>query len=271
MKYELIALDMDGTLLNKDLKIDQETIEAIHQATSHGKCVTIATGRTLTELKEYMQDLKDVRYFIVESGAAIYDRKTNSLLFQKVFQSDEVESLYQAFLKHDTMIFVCKDGYSYILKELAQKCGQYGLACYKEEFSLRDEYIEDLQEFLMKYRDKIEKISFHCRNYDEVLSLEETLKDVDVTKIEVYEDSLEVSPKGVHKGLGLLALCNHLHLDVNQTIAVGDSDNDIEILKVAGLPIAMANGNQHVKELAQVIVSDHNHQGVKEAIEKYLL
>ena len=85
------------------------------------------------------------------------------------------------------------------------------------------------------------------------------------------DTSLELSPKNVSKGSGLLKLCQYLSIPVEHTIAVGDSDNDMEILKTAGLSVAMGNARPHIKELSDVVVADNDHGGCAEAIYEYLL
>ena len=77
--------------------------------------------------------------------------------------------------------------------------------------------------------------------------------------------------KELTRQAGLLALCRHLDISPEETIVVGDADNDKEILQTAGLAIAMGNAADHIKALADVVVADCDHDGCAEAIEKYLL
>ena len=85
------------------------------------------------------------------------------------------------------------------------------------------------------------------------------------------ESSVEVNAKGIHKGIGLEKLCEYLNIPLSQTIVVGDADDDIEVLKKAGLAVAMGNANEKIKQLSDVIVSDNDHDGCVEVIEKYLI
>ena len=103
------------------------------------------------------------------------------------------------------------------------------------------------------------------------MRLRELLKDVDITKVLLSGVSIEMNEKGVHKALGITKLCEYLNMNVNEVIAVGDSDNDLEILETVGLAVAMGNANERVKKIDDVIVSDNEHCGVKEAIDLYLL
>ena len=83
--------------------------------------------------------------------------------------------------------------------------------------------------------------------------------------------SLELSSMGINKGVGLKKLCQYLKISLANTIVVGDADNDIEALKIAGLAVGMGNANDTVKHIADVLVNDCDHDGCAQAITEYLL
>ena len=83
--------------------------------------------------------------------------------------------------------------------------------------------------------------------------------------------TVEYNAAHVDKGSGLAVLCRHLSIKPSETIAVGDSGNDLPVFRMAGLSVAMGNANQSIREKADVVVADNNHDGCAEAIEKYLL
>ena len=83
--------------------------------------------------------------------------------------------------------------------------------------------------------------------------------------------SLEFSPAGVNKGTGLLALAELLSIPRDATIAVGDADNDLGMLRAAGLGIAMGNANESARAVADAVVADNDHDGCAEAIRRFLL
>jgi hydroxymethylpyrimidine pyrophosphatase-like HAD family hydrolase len=82
--------------------------------------------------------------------------------------------------------------------------------------------------------------------------------------------SLEITPLGVTKAQGLEWLCRHLGIDLSETIVVGDGDNDLEVLGVAGLAVAMGNATSEVLATAHVTVSDNDHDGIVEVVERWL-
>ena len=97
------------------------------------------------------------------------------------------------------------------------------------------------------------------------------LEDLPVVMSYAEESMLELSPAAVDKGIGLEMLCKYLSIPVEETIVVGDSFNDLPILRKAGLSVAVANAREQVRELCDVMVTDNEHDGVREAIETYLM
>ena len=271
MVYQLIALDMDGTLLNSQFKITKGCQEAIKEASDLHKIVAISTGRSLTEMRPYLDDLKDVRYLILESGAVVYDLKEAKILYQKTFQPSDIYKIHQAYLKQDMMIHIFMNGYSYATKEHMYQMDKYQMGKYQETFVHNNSGIENVDEFLKTHLYEIEKVNLYHQSpqlREESITF---LKDLDVTKACVEVSSLELSPKDVHKGVGLVHLCEELQIPINQTIAVGDSHNDKDIMEIAGLAVAMNNAIEEIKAIADEVVADCDHDGVKEAIEKYLI
>ena len=271
MTYQLIAVDMDGTLLNRDFHISKECQSAIEKATTMGKYVVISTGRSLTEMKPYLNDLKGMRYLILESGAVVYDLYKNKILFQKTFKKEEVEAIYRIYLKQDMMIHIFTNGYSYALKNNMLEMEKCQMGKYQPTFIQNNSGIDDVNSFLNDHINSIEKINLYHRSpKDREFSIK-ALEDLPVSQACVEISSLELSPQGVDKGVGLTYLCQELDIPICQSIAIGDSHNDYGMMKTAGLAIAMGNAIDEIKEIADVEVEDCHHHGVAEAIEKYLI
>ena len=116
MSYSLIALDMDGTLLNGKLEIHPDIIESMHCAKELGKEIVVATGRSLSEIAQYKEELKYARYMILESGAIVYDCKEEKIIFSKTLEEDTIRKLMNVYHKKDVMIHIFSNAYSYIEK-----------------------------------------------------------------------------------------------------------------------------------------------------------
>lgn len=271
MNYQLIALDMDGTLLNHELKITQSNLEAMKKATDAGKHVVISTGRSLSEMKHYLDDLTMVRYMILESGACVYDLYKQQMIYQKTFIKDQVLKICEVLQKQDIMLHIFTDGYSYSPTLQRHQMNEYQMGKYQNMFLDCVDPIDNVELFFQEHMNHIEKINFYHRSIEERENSLQYLKDMDVVKACVEISSLELTPQGVNKGLGIEHLCDYLNISVDQCIAVGDSNNDLEMLEVVGKAIAMGNANDAIKNIADIIVNDCEHDGVVEAINKYLL
>lgn len=271
MNYSMIALDMDGTLLNGNLEIHPDIIESIHNAKGLGKEIVVATGRSLSEFAQYKDQLKDVRYMILESGAIVYDCEEEKIVFSKTLEEKTIRQLMDLYHKKDVMIHIFSNAYSYIEKCKLECLENYQMELFRDTFVNHCRTFDDVDTFIEEHLHVIEKINFYHSTTEDQLDSKEQLKDVDITKVLLSGVSIEMNEKDVHKALGINKLCEHLNISVKDVIAVGDSDNDLEILEAVGLAVAMGNANERVKKIANVIVSDNEHCGVKEAIDKYLL
>lgn len=123
------------------------------------------------------------------------------------------------------------------------------------------------------YKDKIVKVV--CINKDNINIVSEVrklLEDSCIFEIESAENYFcEINKKGISKGKAVLDLAKHLGIDISEVICIGDSGNDIEMLKVAGLSIAMGNAENRVKSIADYITDTNNNSGVGKALKKFIL
>jgi hydroxymethylpyrimidine pyrophosphatase-like HAD family hydrolase len=106
---------------------------------------------------------------------------------------------------------------------------------------------------------------YHRRPEDRVLS-RNILERENVQLVYSEKTSLEVSPKGTTKALGLRRLCDYLHISPEETVAVGDAENDLEVLAFAGLAVAMGNAKPEVKEICDLVVGDNDHDGIVDVV-----
>lgn len=271
-KYQLIAFDMDGTLLNQHKKISIKTQEAIQKAAQKGKTIILNTGRCPAELKEYFTLLPDVRYVNCVSGALVYDHLENKSLYTKTLTKEEVETLISIGKQNDEMVHLLSVA-SIVEEDKVPRMEEYHMGVYQPMYEEVTTRVKNLIDY---YRDNpfpVEKLNIYHKTPEEREETRKTIikEGLDVELKNAEETALEITAKGIDKGTGLKQLCKHLGLSILETIVVGDADNDKEALEVAGLSIAMGNAKENIKEISDVIVSDNDHDGCVEAIENYLL
>lgn len=269
-KYKLISFDMDGTLLNSKKEITKKSKEKIKEATENGKVVTLSTGRCVPELKKYINQIPNLRYIICVSGASVYDLKEKKKIYENPIPVETVKKLLAIAKKRDVMVHILSDR-SVVQKDKLENMDRYNMGHYQNMFEEVSESFEDVYEFYMSNPYPVEKFNFYNPSIEVRDEIEALVKDMNVMYAYSEKSNLEISAKGVTKGTGLKALCKHLGIDIAESIAVGDANNDMDILRTAGLAVAMGNADDSVKEISDVVVDDCDSEGCAQAIEEYLL
>ena len=271
IRYSLIAMDMDGTLLRSDKSVSPAVLSAIHDAVSAGKTVALGTGRPVSELAPYRKIFKDIRYAVLESGSLIYDLWEDRVLFSHCLDAEIIPEVLEAVSQEDIMPQAMSGGRSYINSADIPRMAHYQMDVYQGLYEEVAERVSDVRAFLREHAGEIEKINLYHTSPGARERTAARLAAVPAQKTYAEQSSLEISPQGITKGQGLIELCGILGIPAECSIAVGDADNDIPMLRAAGLGIAVGNANEHVLAAAGAVVADNDHDGCAEAIRSYLL
>ncbi|MDO4467962.1 MAG: Cof-type HAD-IIB family hydrolase [Bacillota bacterium] len=270
--YKCIALDMDGTLLNSKKEISEENFIAIRKAFEAGKTIVLNTGRGLSELKDFLPLLPEVQFVNCLSGALVHDVKNHKDIFSQELPYEIVQQLF-AISNIEHCMQHCLSKETLANEANIDRMEEYQMGVYKEAFRKRAIACKNLE--LEHKEQKFGVHKFNMYHFDTEsrertrARLQEANLPIEVVDSEIT--SLEASQKGIDKGEGLRRLCAHLGITLDELIVVGDADNDLQALKVAGLAVAMGNANDNVKQVSHVTVSDNDHDGVAQAIYDYLL
>ena len=270
MSYRMIAFDMDGTLLDSKKNISPATREAIKYAASCGKTVALSTGRCLAELKEYTDALEGVRFLSCVSGGYVYDLENKKYICFEPMPDSTVKSILDISKQEDCMVQLMNDK-SIVSADDVENMHRYGMGLYRDMFRRVTYMVDDVRRYFAEEKPVVVKM---CIYHTDPECRERTIARLEKLDIEVMRSettSAECSNRGITKGKGLKALCEHLGIPAGEVIAVGDADNDAEALKTAGLSIAMGNAKAAIKEMCDAVVSDNDHDGCAEAIYDYLM
>ncbi|MHA6252396.1 Cof-type HAD-IIB family hydrolase [Oceanobacillus sp. CAU 1775] len=244
-EIKLIALDMDGTLLNDEHEVTEENKLAIEKALEKDVHVVLSTGRSLELCYSYAQDLKLTSYIIPANGAEIYTMD-KELLQRTTIDSEIMEKLYNIATQVDVGMWMISTE------------GLYG--------AFRDEAPEDFYAH--------EWLKFGCYTTDQKkldLLVEEFSKFDALELSNSLPTNIEVNAKDVSKARALRYVCEKLGITMENVMACGDSLNDIKMIQEAGVGVAMANAQQAIKNVADYETTDNNNSGVAKAIEKFVL
>lgn len=269
--YRLIAFDMDGTLLNSAKQLLPGTVSALAEAAAAGKAVALCTGRPVNELKDFFPLLPGVRYAVATSGAAIYDCATDSYPALSPLADETVLQLLAVSRHEDAMVhLLCRDGTA-AARDYIDRMPEYGVGIFQPVMRRLADAPEDLEQYYLQTRPVVLKLNFYCRSAEDRARIRASLAGIHANLVDVEEAMLECSPPGVDKGKGLETLCGILGISPAEAIAVGDSGNDIEMLRTAGLGIAMGNASPEALAAADLTVADCDSGGCAEAVYRYLL
>lgn len=270
-KYQLIALDMDGTLLNSRLEITPETRRALADADRAGKHVVLATGRCFSELREILAGLPEVRYLVCENGCCVYDCLTGETLHCDPVPEAEVRNILKVLEGERVVEQVFSENQSYINRGDDSWMEACLMGKYRETFRFSAILDPQLFERYKKQPFRIEKVNLYFESDEARERVRQKLSGRNIQAIGTMVYLLECFSPDADKGRGLVKLCEKLGISMEEVIAVGDGSNDIEMLNAAGLSVAMGNGCKEAKAAADIITADCDHDGVASVIYKYLI
>lgn len=271
MTYQLIAFDMDGTLLDTNKRVLPSTTEAISDATAAGKVVAICTGRCPKMVEVASADFADVRYAICCNGTIVYDLSEQRILEEHPMPDDVVARCYDALEGEDVMAEAFSGRGVFFQRSFIERVATYNMGPYKELYRATATLVDDIAATFHDPSITIPKFIFHFRDPEARERMIERAADLPVEMAKAEISSLEFTARGTDKGTGLLALANLLGIPREQTISVGDSYNDLPMIHAAGLGVAMGNSREAVLAAAGVTVADNDSGGCAEAIRRYLL
>lgn len=276
--YRLIALDMDGTLLNSQKQVGRETAAALREAAACGKYAVYCTGRGPIELIDFRELLPEVKYAICNNGATLWDMQDWKMTEGSEVAPELIRNILETSRKEEHLLQlysgadVIYDRYS---EEMIEKVGlgEY-IPLYRRIVKTVDGYEETLLSGGSGFEEiRVNKFSVHLTGIAPRERLKKKLDrlglPVEIRRSNRY--TLEITAAGVSKAYGLRRICEELQIPAEETIAVGDGGNDLDVMKAAGLAIAVGNAADEVKKIADVLVADNDHDGCAEAIRKYLI
>lgn len=243
-KYKLIALDMDGTLLNDRQQISPENREAIHAATQAGLIVMFSTGRGYQKAVPYAIELGLHSPMVTVNGSEVW--KSPDKMLSRTFLSPDLVAE---------------------MRKLAETYGTWWWAYSVDGIYNKDKgYIGDA--------DSIQwlKFGYYTENANAIKQIRAILESWNNLQItNSHPCNLELNPLGISKATGLNEVCKLLGIDMSEVIAMGDSENDISMIKAAGLGVAVGNAQERVKRIADVTTVTNEEHAVAHIIDEYVI
>lgn len=273
---KLIALDLDGTLFNSQSQISAHNIDTIKKANEAGATVVISTGRPYSGLPFEQLKGSGIRFAITTNGSAIYEIESGKCLFEEAMDEDIILPILDFLLTKDIHMdaFIGGKGYTPVQCVAAgQKLANPpALKHYILNTRVR---VDNLPLFIHENQLKVQKMTLNFYPEGDVFKdREEVRKYLEsnpaVTTVSGGYNNLEFTRADVNKGVGLQKMAQLLDIPVAQTMVVGDTENDLAIIRAAGVGVAMGNATAAVKSAADYITTSNDEDGVAAAIAHFL-
>lgn len=270
LTYKLLALDMDGTLLNSNKHISPRTRLAIRDAATRGVGIALSTGRAINELTDYREDLAGcVRYASLLSGGQVYDLELEQTIFARAFDTATALAIAQHGIAVGAMVHVLTTKTTVASPRDIARMDKVGMGIYQSMFQKLCTQVEDVPAYIRSHPNEVCKINLYHTSQDARQETYDRLRRLDAQLTFAEQTSVEFTPTGVTKALGLQHLCDHLGCTLAECVAVGDAPNDLDALRAVGLAVAMGNATPDVMQVADCVVADNDHDGIAEVIDRY--
>lgn len=268
MKYKLLAVDMDGTLLTSDKKISPRNKAALEKLFDRGIYVVTSTGRGLAEIVDYREDFKRMNYGILISGGVVFDFFRDEPIVTNAVDEKILLKLIDFGLEENAMIHLLTLRSSIARENDIQHMEDFGMGVYRPIFNRICTRCDDCKGYIRTHPGAVVKVNLYHRDRPSRDRNLARMNELDLSISYAESNNLEAAPHGITKASGLRELCDFLQIDIGETVAIGDGNNDKEILQTAGLGVAMGNARDSIKQLADFVTTDNDSDGVAAAIEK---
>ena len=289
--YKLIAIDLDGTILDSYGEVSENTKRILKETMKKGTKVIIASGRTIDSIKAIADEISTDKYIIAGNGSIIYDLQEKNVIYEKYIPKSKALNI----------IKICEDNsitYSvYTNNTIVADSLKYNILYYYKQ-NLKKEptkktsitIVPNIYNYVKNMDDeKVMKIFIcdkHQSVFNSILKKFYEIEDIEILDVSHMSRKIisngskdvaleyfytEISEKNVDKWYALEYLINKLNIDKTEVISIGDNINDLKMIEQSGLGIAMKGSSSKVTEIADYITDfDNNHNGAALAIEKFL-
>ena len=273
---KLICIDMDGTLLNSKHEVSEKNKSALKKAKEMGINIAVTTGRLFCSARYYSDLLGIDAPVIASNGAYIKNKYDDDPILECPIPKDMLIDIYKIIKKHD--LIVNSNSWDTFIREVEIPEGHAYKTMNKDlpegkkvKFIINEDFISAVNDFEGNI---LKVIIVEDENKEKLWRAKEELKSIYKDKLHIVSsgtNNFEIMIGNVSKGNAVAYLADSLHIPSEEIMCIGDSENDISMLKFAGLGVAMGNGLQMVKDIADFVTDTNDNDGVAKAIEKFAL
>lgn len=269
--FQLLAVDLDGTLLNDENKISNENLQAIRELNKRNIVFAPCTGRTLSEIPNLIKDNEDIRYIVYSNGSVVFD-KVSKRTIKCCISNETALKIYNILSKYQVHFTIRVDGKCYIEKNSTD---DFNISYYNiipaHEDVLKNYSIEvdDFSSWKSNLED-VEVVSVFFHSDKDLVECKSKLSAIsEIMFVQAAEYNLEILSKNAGKGTGLINLSKMLNIEKEKVVAVGDSGNDIPMMSGAGISVAVSNATDTLKAVCDRVICSNNEHVVEYILKNF--
>ena len=278
---KIIALDLDGTLLDSEKRLSDVNRAALERAAAKGVLIVPTTGRFFGMMPPAVRDLPFVRYAITINGAQVYDRETDTALVRDEIPLEMALQVMEVLDRYDVIYDCYRQNWGWMTAALQDKAADYATNEHYLKMVLEfRKPVPELKAHLRATADEgdVQKVMLFATNRERSTAIDCLRKLSDELAAKFPEikvtastwNNLELNIRTAHKGNALRRFAEHLGFGLGNCMAFGDGMNDFTMVEAAGLGIAMANAEPEVKRVAKYVTLSNDDDGVAKGIDKWI-
>ena len=289
--YKLVAIDLDGTMLNHYGEISEKTKEIVKRCVEKGIKIVPASGRPIDSIKTIAEELGVNDYFIAGNGALVYDIQKNEMIYENYIKKEKILEIIKICEENSIAYNVYTD------KVILTTNLKFNVLYYYKENLKKEEnkrtnisIVENMYEYVKNIeKEKILKITICDENdsiFHSIIKKVREINGIDVLDISHMSKKMiqqgteevpveyfytEISASDVNKWNAIKFLMEKLEIKEEEIIAIGDNINDKKMIENAGLGVAMKGSTPEIIEVAKEITDTNDNDGVAKILERYVL
>lgn len=266
-KILLAALDLDGTLLHEDKSISDYTLKILQKAVEHGIILVPASGRALNGMRENILKIKGIRYAICSNGASTVNIETGETIQETFISTERAVEMIEYLKQYPVSIYAHTDQGIFRERTIEKRilCEKFPYICFGGT------YVENLAHYFTENKIKIFKLGILVlENWAEKEILEKGSPNSHILFFRTGDRIVEVNSSASSKGNALRFLCEKLEIPMEKVLAIGDNENDISMLELAGVAAAMGNAKEDVKSVACWVAATNEEDGAARFLEEWI-
>ena len=269
---KLVASDLDGTLLNKNKEITPRLFEALKNLDDLGIYFVPSTGRPFGTVPQAIKELPFLKYVITSNGATIYDAEKKKNIIENYLTAEAVDTVIEIAKELPVITEYFINGKAYIAKDVYDDLTPFDLTeSHKTYIKNSRTPVENFWEEMERNHAVLENINLVFKDMELRKETWDRLKALGLASVTAATAiNIEITSLYATKAQALEKLCEVLGLERENVLAMGDGDNDMPMIEFAGIGVAMANGEEHIRQAADIIADDCNDFGAAKILEQII-